>query len=42
MDDYLKDVYAAREEAEVRAQQEAEEAAEDLVRVWRRLCRRPR
>ena len=42
MDDYLKDVYAAREEAEIKAQQEAEEAAEDLVRVWRRLNRRPR
>ena len=42
MDDYLKDVYAARAEAEVKAQQEAEKAAEDLIRVWRRLNRRPR
>jgi hypothetical protein len=25
-----------------RAVEKAEEAAEDLVRVWRRLCRRPR
>ena len=42
MDDYLKDDIAARKQAETKAQQEAEEAAEDLIRVWRRLNRRPR